>query len=107
MAEIYFNAPNLVILYLKYLTFISDAWYKRKTNIVLGHIIAFILESKYIFQFSALLDHLQIFYSNSTFYVLHNAQHHNVRYVDDDPVEVKRGLAPALALVLTLTPFYQ
>ncbi|KAL0902928.1 hypothetical protein M5K25_028384 [Dendrobium thyrsiflorum] len=94
MTEIDFNVVNIIIRYLENLTCIQDLRHRRKPNLALGHIISFISESKYNFQFPAPLDHLQILYSNSSFYILHSTRHCNIQNVDDEQVEVEGGPAP-------------
>ncbi|PKU80588.1 hypothetical protein MA16_Dca011712 [Dendrobium catenatum] len=76
MARIEFNATNLIFRYIDHLTTIHDPGHRRKPNLALGHIIAYILETKYNLQYLARHDLQPPCYSNSSFNILHSTRLH-------------------------------
>ncbi|KAL0923911.1 hypothetical protein M5K25_004698 [Dendrobium thyrsiflorum] len=78
MTNIDFNAADIIICYFDNLTCIRDPRHKRKPNLTLGHLIIFVLESKYNLKFLAPPDHLPVFYSNRSFHILHSTHHHAI-----------------------------
>ncbi|KAL0926299.1 hypothetical protein M5K25_002516 [Dendrobium thyrsiflorum] len=78
MAHRDFNVVDLIIRYIEHLTSIRDPSHKRKPNLALRHIIAYVLKSKYNIKYPAPPDYLLAFFSNSSFHILHNSHHHPV-----------------------------
>ncbi|KAH0470364.1 hypothetical protein IEQ34_000087 [Dendrobium chrysotoxum] len=90
MAHRDFNATDLLIHYIEHLTSIRDPDHKRMPYLALGYIIAYVLKSKYNLQYPAPLDHFLIFYSNSSFCILHSTHrypmHKEVGAEEEGPI---------------------
>ncbi|PKU63489.1 hypothetical protein MA16_Dca019298 [Dendrobium catenatum] len=88
-----FNATDLIIQYIDHLTTIWDPGHRRKPNLALGHLIAYILEIKYNLQYPARHDLQPPCYSNSSFNILHSTRLHPG---DGEPqgAEEEEALAP-------------
>ncbi|KAI0513543.1 hypothetical protein KFK09_009568 [Dendrobium nobile] len=76
MAQREFNAANLLFRYIDHLTTIRDPGHKRKPNLALGHIIAYVLETKYNLQYSNHPNLHPTYYSNNSFTALHSTRLH-------------------------------
>ncbi|PKU83983.1 hypothetical protein MA16_Dca006458 [Dendrobium catenatum] len=61
-----FNTTDLIFQYIDHLTTIHDPGHKRKPNLALGHIIAYVLETKYQLQYPIPPNLPTPFYSNSS-----------------------------------------
>ncbi|KAI0510890.1 hypothetical protein KFK09_011500 [Dendrobium nobile] len=71
-----FNATDLLFCYIDHLTTIHDPCHRRKPNLALGHLIAYILETKYNLQYPARHDLQPPCYSNNSFTILHSTHLH-------------------------------
>ncbi|KAL0919770.1 hypothetical protein M5K25_011888 [Dendrobium thyrsiflorum] len=79
MAQRKFNASDLIIRYIENLTTIRDPRHHRKPNLALGHLISYVLTTKYNFEFpssSTSPTHRPIFFSNNSFHILHSTRLH-------------------------------
>ncbi|KAL0921335.1 hypothetical protein M5K25_008397 [Dendrobium thyrsiflorum] len=81
----------------------ADPKHKRIPNLALEHSIAFILETKYNFQFLTLSDHFRVFYFDTSFHVIQSATHCHAHYLEHEVDEHEEGLAP----IPTPTPINQ
>ncbi|KAL0926296.1 hypothetical protein M5K25_002513 [Dendrobium thyrsiflorum] len=73
-----FTVVDLIIRYIEHLTSIRDSSHKRKPNLALRHIIAYVLKSKYNIKYPAPPEYLPTFCSNSSFHILHSSHQHPV-----------------------------
>ncbi|PKU80515.1 hypothetical protein MA16_Dca027219 [Dendrobium catenatum] len=87
-----FNATDLIFRYINNLTIIHDSGHKKKPNLALGHIISYVLETKYNLQYPADLNHRPPCYSNRSFNVLHSTRLHPG---DGEPQGAEEEKAPA------------
>ncbi|KAI0496364.1 hypothetical protein KFK09_022696 [Dendrobium nobile] len=71
-----FNTADLLFRYIDHLITISDPGHKRKPNLALGHIIAYVLETKYQLQYPIPPKLPTPFYSNNSFTALHSTRLH-------------------------------
>ncbi|PKU70659.1 hypothetical protein MA16_Dca026213 [Dendrobium catenatum] len=92
MAQREFNATDLIFRYIDHLTTIHDPGHRRKPNLALGHLNAYILETKYNLQYPARHDLQPPCYSNSSFNILHNTHLHPG---DREPQGAEEEEAPA------------
>ncbi|KAI0488629.1 hypothetical protein KFK09_028468 [Dendrobium nobile] len=76
MAHREFNTADLIFRYIDHLTTIRDPGHKRKPNLALGHIIAYVLETKYQLQYPIPPNLPTPFYSNNSFSTLHSTRLH-------------------------------
>ncbi|KAL0927591.1 hypothetical protein M5K25_001776 [Dendrobium thyrsiflorum] len=79
MAHREFNASDLIIRYFENLTTIRDPRHHRKPNLALGHLVSYILTTKYNLEFpstSASPTHHPTFFSNNSLHILHNTRLH-------------------------------
>ncbi|PKU76036.1 hypothetical protein MA16_Dca021147 [Dendrobium catenatum] len=99
-----FNTADLIFRYIDHLTTIRDPGHKRKPNLALGHLIAYILKTKYQLQYPVPPNLPTLFYSNSSFNILHSTHLHPG---DEEPRGTEEEEAPAPASVLDPTPIRQ
>ncbi|PKU75380.1 hypothetical protein MA16_Dca022043 [Dendrobium catenatum] len=78
--------------------------HKRKPNLALGHIIAYVLETKYQLQYLIPPNLPTLFYSNSSFSTLHITRLHPG---DEEPRGAGEEEAPALAPIPDPIPLHQ
>ncbi|PKU69858.1 hypothetical protein MA16_Dca017148 [Dendrobium catenatum] len=104
MAHREFNTADLIFQYIDHLTTIRDPGHKRKPNLALGHLIAYVLETKYQLQYPAPPNLPTLFYSNNSFNTLHSTRLH---LGDEEPQGAEEEEAPALAPVLDPIPLRQ
>ncbi|KAL0918970.1 hypothetical protein M5K25_011024 [Dendrobium thyrsiflorum] len=79
MAHREFNASDLIIRYFENLTTIRDPRHHRKPNLALGHLISYVLTTKYNLEFpstSTSPTHHLTFISNNSFHILHSTHLH-------------------------------
>ncbi|PKU59645.1 hypothetical protein MA16_Dca020843 [Dendrobium catenatum] len=78
--------------------------HKRKPNLALGHLISYVIETKYQLQYPAPLNLPTLFYSNSSFNTLHSTHLHPE---DEEPRGAEEEEAHAPAPVPDPTPLCQ
>ncbi|KAL0926328.1 hypothetical protein M5K25_002546 [Dendrobium thyrsiflorum] len=74
-----FNTSDLIIRYFENLTTIRDPRHHRKPNLALGHLVSYVLTTKYNLEFpstSASPTHRPTFFSNNSFHILHSTRLH-------------------------------
>ncbi|KAL0919025.1 hypothetical protein M5K25_011092 [Dendrobium thyrsiflorum] len=74
-----FNASDLIIRYFENLTTIRDPIHHRKPNLALGHLVSYVLTTKYNIEFpstSTSPTHRPTFFSNNSFHILHSTRLH-------------------------------
>ncbi|PKU71957.1 hypothetical protein MA16_Dca007321 [Dendrobium catenatum] len=103
MARREFNAIDLLFRYIDHLTTIRDLGHRRKPNLALGHLIAYILETKYNLQYHALHDLQPPCYSNNSFTILHSTRFHPG---DGEGRGAEEAEAPTPAPVLDPVPLH-
>ncbi|PKU82587.1 hypothetical protein MA16_Dca017520 [Dendrobium catenatum] len=74
MAHREFNNADLIFGYIDLLTTIRDPGHKRKPNLALRHIIAYVLETKYQLQYPIPPNLPTPFYSNNSFSTLYSTR---------------------------------
>ncbi|PKU83982.1 hypothetical protein MA16_Dca006457 [Dendrobium catenatum] len=77
MARREFNATDLIFRYMDHLITIRDPGHRRKPNLALGHLIAYVLETKYNLQYPGRQDLQAPHYSNSSFQILYSTRLHS------------------------------
>ncbi|PKU62852.1 hypothetical protein MA16_Dca023540 [Dendrobium catenatum] len=102
MAHREINTADLIFRYIDHLTTIRDPGHKRKPNLALGHLIAYVLETKYQLQYPIPPNLPTLFYSNSSFSTLHSTHLHPG---DEEPRGAEEEDAPSP--VLDPVPFHQ
>ncbi|PKU75898.1 hypothetical protein MA16_Dca005945 [Dendrobium catenatum] len=104
MAQREFNATDLIFRYIDHLKTIRDPGHRRKPNLTLGHLIAYILKTKYNLQYPSRHDLQPPCYSNSSFNILHSTRLHPG---DGEPQGAEEEEAPSPALVPNPAPLRQ
>ncbi|PKU70236.1 hypothetical protein MA16_Dca011082 [Dendrobium catenatum] len=99
-----FNSTDMIFHYIEHLTTIRDTGHKRKPNLALGHIIAYVLESKYNLQYLVPPNHPPPFYTNNSFNALHSTHLHPR---DGEAQGAEKEEAPAPAHVPEPVPLCQ
>ncbi|KAL0927303.1 hypothetical protein M5K25_001465 [Dendrobium thyrsiflorum] len=98
MARREFNASDLLIRDIENLTTIRNPGYHRKPNIALGHIISYVLTTKYNFEFPSTSTSPPIpptFFINNSFHILHSTHlHPDQREVGEEEEEAQPEQVP-------------
>ncbi|KAL0921315.1 hypothetical protein M5K25_008376 [Dendrobium thyrsiflorum] len=79
MAHRDFNASDLIIRYIENLTTIRDPRHHRRPNLALGHLVSYVLTTKYNLEFpstSTSPTYPPTFFSNNSFHILHSTHLH-------------------------------
>ncbi|KAL0925413.1 hypothetical protein M5K25_003738 [Dendrobium thyrsiflorum] len=79
MAHRDFNGSDLIIRYLENLTTIRDPRHHRRPNLALGHLVSYVLTTKYNLEFpstSTSPTYPPTFFSNNSFHILHSTRLH-------------------------------
>ncbi|KAL0906011.1 hypothetical protein M5K25_024471 [Dendrobium thyrsiflorum] len=79
MAHRDFNASDLIIRYFENLTTIRDPRHHRRPNLALGHLVSYVLTTKYNLEFpstSTSPTYPPTFFSNNSFHILHSTRLH-------------------------------
>ncbi|KAH0461281.1 hypothetical protein IEQ34_008856 [Dendrobium chrysotoxum] len=106
MAHRNFNAIDLLFRYIEYLTSIRDPDHRRCPNLALGHIIAYVLETKYNLQYPVPPNVPPSFYSNNSCHVLHNTHLHLEPSIDVEGEEEEAAPEPVPEHVPAPAPLF-
>ncbi|KAI0488411.1 hypothetical protein KFK09_028242 [Dendrobium nobile] len=96
MTNTKFDKADLIIDYIRYMTFVHLPSTCRKQNIALGHLIEYILQNKYQMTYPGEPDNLPIFYMDASFLIFfHRGQEPEEPIFDEEEGEDAPATAQA------------